>query len=130
MKELIPALSTVRRLRPGGFRQQLLSYTLVLILFVMAAALVFFSLTFTMFEQVQEQTNVYITINELTAGLMESRAAFDEIITRQPSAGAAGAPPGYTARRGIGGKSRRMGKRTETVGSRKRHTATPFAEKK
>jgi signal transduction histidine kinase len=94
-------LPVVRRLRPGGFRQQLLSYTLILILFVMAAALVFFSLTFTMFEQVQEQTNVYITINELTAGLMESRAAFDEIITRQPSAVAAVAPPGYTARQAV-----------------------------
>jgi sensor histidine kinase YesM len=66
-----------------GFRQQLLFYTLLMVLFIMAAGLLLFSAMFAMFERVQEQTNVYIVINELTAGLTDSRAAFAAFVARQ-----------------------------------------------
>jgi signal transduction histidine kinase len=88
MKDLAPGimeiLPSVRRPRPKGFRRQLLSYTLILVLFVMAAGLVFFSLMFTLFERVHNQTRIYSVINELTADLIESRAAFAAFIARQP----------------------------------------------
>jgi signal transduction histidine kinase len=76
MKELIPALIAARLPWPRGFRQQLLFYTLLVMLLVMVTGLVLFSAMFTMFERVHDQTHIYSVINELTADLIESRAIF------------------------------------------------------
>jgi sensor histidine kinase YesM len=73
-----------RRLR--GFRQQLLFYTLLMVLFIMTAGLALFSAMFAMFERVHGQTNVYIVINALAADLMESRAVFDALSRHQGGA--------------------------------------------
>jgi sensor histidine kinase YesM len=62
--------------RPRGFRQLLLFYSLLVILVILVSGSLVFSAMSAMLDRIQGQTNVYIVINELTAGLMESRAVF------------------------------------------------------